>query len=84
MIEIIVAVITGVISIVGVMLTNSSSNNKIEGILETKQAVTDCKIEELTREVRLHNDFATRIPIIEQKLENTKERIDRIERGHDR
>lgn len=54
MIEIIVAILT----LLGVIVTNIGSNRKIEHSLETSQAVTDCKIDELTREVREHNNFA--------------------------
>ena len=49
--------ITGILSLVGVILTNVASNRKIEHRLETQQAVTDTKIEELTREVRMHNSI---------------------------
>lgn len=65
--SIVVALITGTFSIFGVIVTNISSNKKVEASLEKNQAVTDTKIEELTREVREHNNFARRMPVVEEK-----------------
>lgn len=79
--DIIIAIITGVLSIIGIVITNFNGNKKVENILETKQAVTDCKIEELTREVRKHNNFAERIPIVEEKVNNISERVTNLERN---
>ena len=59
-----VAVVVGLLSLIGVMITNSRSNNKMQNEIKTGQAVTDERISELTREVRMHNDFAARIFII--------------------
>ena len=75
MIEIIVAVLT----LLGVIVTNIGSNRKIEHSLETSQAVTDCKIEELTREVREHNNFARRMPVIEEQIKVINHRIKDLE-----
>ena len=58
------AIVVGVLSLVGVMITNNRSNNKMQNEMKTGQAVTDERISELTREVRMHNDFARRIPVI--------------------
>ena len=73
-------IITGGLSLIGVMITNTSSNRKVESNLEKKQAVTDTKIEELTEEVRKHNSFATRIPVLEEKISNIDERLKKIEK----
>jgi len=75
MVEIIVAVITGVLTLVSVIITNAQSNKKIEQKLQTAQAVTDCKLEELTREVREHNNFARRMPVVEEQIKNIDEKI---------
>ena len=75
MTEIIVALITGGISLIGVILSNKSTESKIQKQLEIKQAVTDTKIEELTREVREHNNFAKRIPVVESEIIHIKEDI---------
>lgn len=64
LIAIIPSVITGVLTIVGVVVSN-----------KTSQAVTDTKIEELTREVREHNNFAKRMPVVEEKIENLTEKV---------
>ena len=72
--------ITGILSLVGVIITNIASNRKIEHRLETQQAVTDTKIEELTREVRMHNNFAQRVPVIEEQIKVINHRIDDLER----
>ena len=74
------AAITGVLSLIGVIITVMSGNRKIEHKLETSQAVTDCKIDELTREVREHNNFAKRVPVLEKDVEYIKEQIDDIEK----
>ena len=73
---IIAAAITGVLALVGVILTNIQSNRKIEQKLSTAQAVTDFKIEELTREVREHNNFAKRMPVVEQEIKDIHKEIE--------
>lgn len=78
--SIIVALITGGLSLIGVVLSNISSNKKIGTQLEKSQAVTDVKIEELTREVRLHNNFAQRVPVIEEQIKAANHRIEDLER----
>ena len=82
LVPVIVALITGGFSILAVALTNSHSNNKIHHEMTTAQAVTDEKIKELTREVRIHNDFATRIPLLEQEVKNLKARVASLEEYH--
>ena len=78
--SIIVAVITGGISLVGVIISNISSNKKIETQLKVQQAVMDTKIEELTREVRTHNNFAQRVPVLEEQMKVANHRIEDLER----
>ena len=76
------AVIVGVLSLVGVMITNSRSNSKMQNDIKTAQAVTDERISELTREVRMHNDFARRIPVIEEQLKVANHRVADLEQFH--
>ena len=76
MVEIIVAVITGVLTLLGVIITNTQSNKKVEQKIQTAQAVTDCKLEELTREVREHNNFARRMPVVEEQIKGIKDKIE--------
>lgn len=79
---IIVALITGGLSLVGVIITNISSNRKMEANLRTAQAVTDTKIEELTREVREHNNFAKRMPVVEEKLRAMGDTVEELKGYH--
>ena len=73
------SILVGVLSLIGVVITNNSSNKKIQNQLETQQAVTDCKIDELTREVREHNNFARRMPVVEEQIKVANHRIDDLE-----
>lgn len=73
---IISAAITGGLALLGVIITNNQSNRKIEQKLSTAQAVTDYKIEELTREVREHNNFAKRMPAVEQEIRDIHKEIE--------
>lgn len=78
---VVVALITGGLSVLGVIISNIGSNRKIENALSTSQAVTDCKIEELTREVREHNNFARRMPVVEQQIKDMRKDIDELRKG---
>ena len=79
-------IITGVSSVIAVVLTNNKSNREVDAKLDKQQAVTDTKLEELTREVRLHNNFAERIPVIETQMTSVNRRIGDLEQKaeHDR
>lgn len=80
MAAVISAVITGGLSLIGVVISNLLSQRKTDETLRTSQAVTDTKIEELTREVREHNNFAKRMPVVEEKLKVINHRIEDLER----
>ena len=80
MTAIIGSVITGVLALVGVVITVLSGNSKTDKAIQTNQAVTDTKLEELTREVREHNNFARRVPVIEEQIEVINHRIENLER----
>jgi len=82
LIPVIVALITGGFSILAVVLTNNHANNKMQSEMKTTQAVTEEQLKELTREVRTHNDFATRIPLLEQEVKNLKKRVAALEEYH--
>lgn len=79
MTEIIVAIITGGLALAGVIISNAATSAKIAGDLKTAQAVTNTRIEELTREVRKHNGFAERIPVIEEQIKVINHRIEDLE-----
>jgi hypothetical protein len=76
-----VALITGGLSFLGVLVTNLSSNKKIVNDIKLEvtknQAITDTKIEELTREVREHNNFAKRMPVVENEIKHIEEEINK-------
>lgn len=79
---IITALITGLLSLAGVIISNVISNRKVEAKLEMAQAVTDTKIEELTREVREHNNFARRMPVLENEIQHINAEITVLESYH--
>lgn len=81
--SILVALITGGLSLAGVVISNIQSNKKTEVQLDKNQAITDTKLEALTREVREHNNFAKRIPVIEEQIKVANHRIDDLEK-HER
>ena len=76
---VIAAAITGLLALLGVIVSNIGSNRKIEHSLETSQAVTDCKIDELAREVREHNNFARRMPVVEEQIKVINHRLKDLE-----
>lgn len=77
---IITALITGGLALIGVVFTSYSSNRKIEQQLDKQQAVTDTKLTELTREVREHNNFARRMPVVEEQVKVINHRIEDLEK----
>ena len=77
--SIIVALITGGLSLAGVVYANRQAAKSMASQLEKQQAITDTKLEDLTREVRQHNDFARRIPILEEKAKATDRRLTNLE-----
>lgn len=79
---IIVALITGGLSLVGVVVTCMATSQKTEKATAVAQAVTDTKIEELTREVRRHNGFAEKIPVIQEQINSISSRVDDLEQYH--
>ncbi len=68
-VPVISAIITGVLTLCGVIIANNKS-----------RALSDYKIEELTREVREHNGFAKRMPVVEEQIKVINHRIDDLER----
>ena len=69
--SIITAIITGGVTLLGVLIANGKS-----------QAVTETKLDELTREVREHNNFARRMPVVEEQIRGIHHRIENLERFH--
>ena len=77
---ILVALITGGLSLIGVVVTCMATAKKNENALRVSQAVTDTKIDELTREVREHNGFARRMPVVEEQIKVINHRLTDLER----
>ena len=75
---IIASVITSVLALVGVIITNARSNQAIENKLEIAQAVTNEKIERLTEEVKKHNNFAARMPVVEEQIKHLDREVEEI------
>lgn len=75
---ILVALITGGLSLVGVVVTCIATSKKTEKAAAVAQAVTDTKIEELTREVRAHNGFAEKIPVIQEQIRNLTREVNEL------
>ena len=80
--EIIVALITGGLSLVGVILSTRSSERRTQESIRTAQAVTDTKLENLAEEVRTHNNFARRMPVVEEQVKVINHRIADLEEYH--
>ncbi len=76
---IVVALITGGLSLAGVVVTCLATARKSEKAAAVSQAVTDTKIEELTREVREHNGFAKRMPVVEEQIKVINHRLADLE-----
>ena len=76
-----VAIISGGLTLAGTALTVWAGNRKTTKNYEIHQAVIDEKIENLTNEVRKHNGFAERIPVLEEQMKSAKERINNLEKG---
>lgn len=92
---IIPALITGSLALIGVIITNKNSNDKMqednikmqkefEKKMEVAQATTNVKLAELTREVREHNNFAKRMPVVETKIEHLSDEMTHVEKNIDK
>ena len=80
--SILVALITGGLSLAGVVATCLATARKNEQTVKISQAVTDTRLEELTREVRTHNHFAQRVPVMEEQIKSIHHRLATLEQGN--
>ena len=78
--EVIVAIITGIVTIITVVINSALSQKEMNAKLDKSQAVMQTKLEDLTREVREHNEFGRRIPLLEEKVKVVNHRLDNLER----
>ena len=80
--SIVVSLITGGLSLAGVIITSILTAKKSEKAAAVAQAVMDTKIDELTREVRQHNNFATEIPVLKEQIKVINHRLNDLEQYH--
>ena len=76
---IVTALITAGVTLIGVILNTRTQYQKVMAEMDKHQAVTDTKLEELTREVRSHDEFAQRVPILEEKAKAADRRLTDLE-----
>lgn len=79
--SIISSIIAGGMALVGVIFTTMQSNKQIENKLTISQAVTDTKIESLTEEVKRHNEYWMKIPVIEHRLDNLEQKMNEMKKA---
>lgn len=82
--SIVVSIITGIITIITVIINTKASNREIQHKLETQQAVFETKLDNLTSEVREHNNFARRMPVVEEQIKVINHRLEDLERENQR
>lgn len=76
---VIVAIISGVLTLVGTIITVLVGNSKTNENIRINQAVTDTKLDALTNEVKQHNNFAQRMPVVEEQIKVINHRIEDLE-----
>lgn len=80
--EIIVAFISGGLALIGVIISNRATENKIQQQILINQAVTDTKIDKLTQEVQKHNNFVVRMPVVESEIKHINDDIHTLKEYH--
>ena len=78
------SVVVGFFTFLGVVITNKNAKKEMIQKMEIAQAVTDTKIEELTREVREHNNFAKRMPVVENEIKHIEDDLHKLQSFHTR
>lgn len=79
---IIVAIITGGLSLFGIIYSSNKTSQAMDSKLDKQQAVMETKLDDLTREVREHNNFAKRMPVVEEQIKVINHRIEDLEEFH--
>lgn len=80
-IEVIVSLISGCVAVLCCLISSFIATSKAISYIEKTQAVTDTKLEELTREVRHHNNFAERMPVVEEQVKVINNRLNNLEKN---
>lgn len=76
---IVCSIVTGGLSLLGIIYASNKSASKVDAKLDTQQAVIETKMDELTREVREHNNFARRMPVVEEQIKVINHRLQDLE-----
>ena len=76
--SVIASLIAGGLTLIGVIITNMASNRQVEIQLQKNQAVTDTKLDLLTAEVKKHNNFASRMPVVEEQIRVLNHEVEEI------
>lgn len=79
---VVVAIITGCLSLFGIIYSANRSSKNVDAKLDLQQAVMEERLNELTREVRTHNNFASRVPVVEKEIEMMNKRVKDLESYH--
>ena len=79
---IIVALITGGLSLAGIIYSSNRTAQAMDSKMDKQQAVMETKLDDLTREVREHNNFAKRMPVVEEQIKVINHRIEDLEEIH--
>ena len=82
--SIITAIITGGLALIGVVYSSNKSSHTMDLKLDKQQAITETKLDELTREVREHNNFAKRMPVMEEQIKVINHRVADLEAHEER
>lgn len=77
--ELLITIITGISTISSVIISNRATNKEVTHKLETHQAVTDTKLDNITAEVHKNNQYAERVPVIEERLNDCVRRVEVVE-----
>ena len=77
------SIVASIITVISVIVTSNKNNAAVDAKLDKQQAVIETKIEELTREVREHNGFARRMPVVEEQIKVINHRIGDLEKKVD-
>ena len=77
--SIIASVVTGILALIGIIITNVMSNKEIEHKLEVNQAVTNTKLDNLTQEVKSHNTQVQQIPVLMEKVKSLEIKVQQLQ-----
>ena len=80
-VEVIVSLVSGAVAVICCLISSFIASSKAISYIEKTQAVTDTKLEELTREVRRHNNFAERMPVVEEQVKAINHRLNNLEKN---